>query len=204
MIFSDLELLLQCVAVCTDAFRSIILISSFMALWILQSGGQASLYLRRPAKRRFLFCTRTPQRVWFRRRAVAIGPAEQSKMGLGEWKLLTFFLGFTDICSLCQDDIEDHSVVWVHRGFFLFLNVLEEKCAKATCGHAFHRDCLEELRAQMESKNQKMWQEIFGLKDLPTSKDLRYLEQAPQLPSGGVGCSNLGIGGLWPAELFEL
>ncbi|CAJ1374471.1 unnamed protein product [Effrenium voratum] len=48
--------------------------------------------------------------------------------------------GFADICALCQDDVEGSR-------------------AKATCGHAFHRDCLQE-----------------------------YLEQAPQLPSGGVGC----------------
>ncbi|CAK9058095.1 unnamed protein product, partial [Durusdinium trenchii] len=60
--------------------------------------------------------------------------------------------GFTDICSLCQDDIE-------------------EKRAKATCGHAFHRDCLQE-----------------------------YLQQAPQLPSGGVGCPACFLPLTWAEE----
>eukprot|EP00931_Biecheleriopsis_adriatica_P070732 TRINITY_DN4451_c0_g1_i1.p1 TRINITY_DN4451_c0_g1~~TRINITY_DN4451_c0_g1_i1.p1 ORF type:complete len:1343 (-),score=281.39 TRINITY_DN4451_c0_g1_i1:181-4209(-) len=50
--------------------------------------------------------------------------------------------GNSNVCGLCQDDIEERS-----------------QQAKASCGHAFHRDCLKE-----------------------------YMEQAPQLPSGGVGC----------------
>ncbi|CAE7669727.1 RAD16 [Symbiodinium pilosum] len=50
--------------------------------------------------------------------------------------------GSSEVCALCQDDIEERR----HQ-------------ARASCGHAFHRECLQE-----------------------------YLEQAPQLPSGGVGC----------------
>lgn len=60
--------------------------------------------------------------------------------------------GFTDICSLCQDDIEEGK-------------------RKATCGHCFHRDCLGE-----------------------------YLEQAPQLPSGGVGCPACFVPLTWADE----
>ena len=61
--------------------------------------------------------------------------------------------GFTDICALCQDDIE------------------EGKRSKATCGHSFHRDCLQE-----------------------------YLGQAPQLPSGGVGCPACFVPLTWADE----
>ncbi|CAE8583227.1 unnamed protein product, partial [Polarella glacialis] len=43
--------------------------------------------------------------------------------------------------------------------------------AKATCGHVFHRDCLTE-----------------------------YLEQAPQLPSGGVGCPSCFMPVTWADE----
>jgi len=49
--------------------------------------------------------------------------------------------GNAHVCTLCQDDVDDTSF------------------RRATCGHAFHRECVEE-----------------------------YLEQAPELPSGGIGC----------------
>lgn len=50
--------------------------------------------------------------------------------------------GTSDVCALCQDDIDEPG-----------------SRVAAQCGHAFHRECLTE-----------------------------YLEQAPQLPSGGIGC----------------
>lgn len=50
--------------------------------------------------------------------------------------------GNSDVCALCQDDIDEPGARVV-----------------AQCGHAFHRDCLSE-----------------------------YLEQAPKLPTGGIGC----------------
>lgn len=59
--------------------------------------------------------------------------------------------GDTDVCALCQDDIEDRA-----------------NRAKAGCGHIFHKDCLSE-----------------------------YLEQAPQLPSGGVGCPTCFLPVTW-------
>eukprot|EP00932_Pfiesteria_piscicida_P019803 SRR837773.6627.p1 GENE.SRR837773.6627~~SRR837773.6627.p1 ORF type:complete len:420 (+),score=78.56 SRR837773.6627:69-1262(+) len=50
--------------------------------------------------------------------------------------------GDSDVCALCQDDVEE-----------------PDGRVAAQCGHAFHRDCITE-----------------------------YLEQAPKLPSGGIGC----------------
>ncbi|CAE7538684.1 rhp16 [Symbiodinium natans] len=40
--------------------------------------------------------------------------------------------GISEVCALCQDDIEDRS-----------------QQATASCGHAFHRECLQELCAQV-------------------------------------------------------
>jgi DNA repair protein RAD16 len=50
--------------------------------------------------------------------------------------------GDAHVCALCQDDVTERSELVV-----------------ASCGHAFHRDCVNE-----------------------------YLEQAPTLPTGGIGC----------------
>eukprot|EP00929_Paragymnodinium_shiwhaense_P110400 TRINITY_DN7739_c0_g2_i1.p1 TRINITY_DN7739_c0_g2~~TRINITY_DN7739_c0_g2_i1.p1 ORF type:complete len:1202 (+),score=339.40 TRINITY_DN7739_c0_g2_i1:57-3662(+) len=50
--------------------------------------------------------------------------------------------GDADVCALCQDDVDDAA-----------------NRVAAQCGHAFHRDCVQE-----------------------------YLEQAPELPGGGIGC----------------
>eukprot|EP00927_Polykrikos_kofoidii_P064952 TRINITY_DN60756_c0_g1_i1.p1 TRINITY_DN60756_c0_g1~~TRINITY_DN60756_c0_g1_i1.p1 ORF type:complete len:1235 (+),score=198.80 TRINITY_DN60756_c0_g1_i1:101-3805(+) len=50
--------------------------------------------------------------------------------------------GDSDVCALCQDDVDDAA-----------------SRVAAQCGHCFHRDCVSE-----------------------------YLEEAPELPGGGIGC----------------
>ena len=92
-----------------------------------------------------------------------------------------YFRGFTDICALCQDDIEDKQHPPCSLLHFKAMASQEGKRSKATCGHSFHRDCLQEQLPQDLTNSGGTCKSVWGL-------PCRYLGQAPQLPSGGVGC----------------